>query len=233
MGMQESFFGLGAYTTAEAAKLLHIRPANLRRWVLGYDYKSKNDELMHSPPLWSSQYDLDDREPIIGFRDLIEARVVYRLKNLGLSIQTIRACLAVAREIAGDTHPFSTQKLKTDGKRLYLEVSQRDGGIQLIDLKQKQHAFSKIIEQTFVDLDFDDQGIAERWWIYPTRKTLVIDPDRAFGQAIAADSGVPTSRIAEAVKVEGSALTVAKLFDLPIRVVNDAVKFEAGLLAAA
>ena len=227
-----SNFGVGAYTPSEAAKLLHMSPAMLRRWLYGYSFKRGDSSERHQSPLWQAQYDFDEDEPILGFRDLIEARTVRMLRQIGLGMPTIRHCLATAREIAGDTHPFSTKKLKTDGNRLYMEIASIDGEKSVIDLKHRQHAFSKVIESTFLDLEFED-GVASRWWLNPKRQSLVVDPERSFGQPIAAISGIPTKRLAESVNAEGSARKVSRLFDVPLTVVNDAVKFEASLSKAA
>lgn len=55
---------------------------------------------------------------------------------------------------------------------------------------------------------------------------------RAFGQPIAADYGVPTRVLAEAVKAEGSEKRVSALFEVSSEAVRDAVSFEEALLAA-
>ncbi len=233
MATSHTSFGLGAYSPVEAARLLKISPTMLRRWVYGYSYKPIGRPAGTQPPLWQPQYDYDEDEPVIGFRDLIEARTVRQLRRIGLGLPTIRQCLRAAAQIAGDTHPFSTRKLKTDGKRLYLELlNEADGVRTVIDLKQRQHAFAKVIEQTFLDLEFDGD-VAARWWLNPKDKTLVIDPERSFGQPITAKEGIPTSRLFEAVKAEGSEQRVASLFGVPRRVVRDALRYEEGLRAAA
>ena len=233
MAATHTAFGLGAYSPAEAARLLKISPGRLRRWVFGYSYKPIGRPAGEQPPLWDAQYNYDEDEPVIGFRDLIEARTVRRLLQIGLGLPTIRQCLRTAAQIAGDTHPFSTRKLKTDGKRLYLDLlNETDGVRTVIDLKQRQHAFAKVIEQTFLDLEFEGDVVA-RWWLNPKEKTLVIDPERSFGQPITADGGIPTVRLFEAVLAEKSDDRVASLFGIPRRVVRDAFRYEEGLRAAA
>ena len=65
-----------------------------------------------------------------------------------------------------------------------------------------------------------------------TGMAIVIDPQRSFGQPIAAEFGVPTVALAEAVKSEGSIDRVARLYEVSSAVVRDAVRFEEYLLAA-
>jgi uncharacterized protein (DUF433 family) len=178
--------------------------------------------------LWQPQYGVDQEDPVLGFRDLIEARVVGKLRRLGIGLPTIRTCLATAAEIAGDDHPFSSASFRTDGKRLFLERISAAGERDIIDLKLRQHAFAKVIERSFVDLEFDDRK-ATRWFLLHSKQSIVADPERSFGQPITNDGGVPTSRIAQAVSAEGSVSKVAKLFEIGAAVVRDALAFEKGL----
>lgn len=58
------------------------------------------------------------------------------------------------------------------------------------------------------------------------KRTIVADPERSFGQPIVAEAGVTTSRLAQAVKAEGSVEAAAKLFELRPRLVRDALEYE-------
>lgn len=223
-------FGLGAYSPAEASRLTGLSVSSLRRWLFGYEYH-RDDKMFSQPPLWKPEYGQDQDEPLLGFRDLIEARMVGILRKVGFGMPTIRQCLATASEIAQDEHPFSSAGFRTDGKRIFLERIGSDGHQDLIDLKSKQHAFAKVIERSFLDLDFDAEK-ATRWFVLSGKRTLVIDPARSFGQPITAEAGIPTYRLAQSVKAEGSIQKVARDFEVPIKVVQDAVVFEAALEGA-
>lgn len=218
--MTDAGFGIGAYSLAEAGKLLHISPTTIRRWLFGYSYDHHGPRT-EQEPLWRPQYGFDQEEPLLGFRDLLEARIVRGFREMHIGLPTIRACLEFAREVVDDDHPFSTRRFKTDGRRLFLEA--KDG--RLIDLKDRQHVFRKIVEPSFVDLDFDADA-ASRWWLLPKKRTIVLDPARSFGQPIVAENGVPTSRLAQAVEAEGSLERVAQLYELRPALVRDALAFE-------
>ena len=222
--MRSAEFGLGAYTPAEAAKLTKLSSSALRRWLFGYSY-DHHGPMVHQQPLWTPQYGFDQEEPLLGFRDLIEARIVGRLRKLGIGMPTIRECLKTASEIAQDSHPFSSASFRTDGKRMFLERIGDQGERDVIDLRSKQHAFAKVVEQSFVDLEFDSEK-ATRWFLLPQKQTVVADPERSFGQPIVTVGGVPTHRLAEAVQAEGSAAKVSKIFEVAVEAVRDAVRFE-------
>src|SRR5690606_4780903 len=96
---------------------------------------------------------------------------------------------------------------------------------KLIDLKKKQYVFKQVIESTFKDLDIEDDTVT-RWRPFHGKKSVVIDPTRSFGQPIAAEFGVPTTALADAVQSEGSTEYVAKLYEMSVSAVRDAVQFE-------
>lgn len=232
--MTEAAYGIGAYTPAEAGRLIGVAPSNIRRWLFGYAYDHHGPR-MQQPPLWQPQYGVDRDEPLLGFRDLIEARIVAKLRGLGIGMPTIRVCFETASEIAQDHHPFSSAQFRTDGQRLYLERIGEAGRCDIIDLKNKQLAFPKIIEQSFVDLDFDEEK-AIRWFPLTKSREVVADPERSFGQPIIQAGGVPTYRIAQAFEAEGRSVDkVARLFEVAKSAVKDALAFERqiGRLAAA
>ncbi|WP_439407759.1 DUF433 domain-containing protein [Bradyrhizobium sp. DASA03076] len=150
--------------------------------------------------------------------------------DAGLSILTVRNCLEYARECAGDDHPFSTRRFRTDGRTIFLESMRRTGEDEVLDLKSHQYAIKKVIDRTFKDLDIS-HDIVTRWRPFEGRQSIVIDPKRAFGQPIATNYGVPTVVLADALKAEGSITRVSRLYDVSPSAVRDAVKFEQSLAA--
>jgi uncharacterized protein (DUF433 family) len=221
--------GIGFYTVPEAARLLKIRPLSIRRWLGGYSY-TQGDNTVKMPPLWEPQLPAYEHHIELGFRDLIELRVIKSFLDNGLTLITVRNCLEYARECAKDDRPFSTRRFQTDGRTIFLESLRRTGEDELLDLKNRQYVIKKIIDRTFKDLDLSDD-IVTRWRPFEGKQSIVIDPGRAFGQPIANTYGVPTIVLAEAVKAEGSVERVTKLYDVSAAAVRDAVKFEKSLAA--
>lgn len=223
--MYHAEFGIGAYTPVEAGKLVGTSATNIRRWLFGYSYDHHGPKTAQAP-LWRPQYGVDQDEPLLGFRDLIEARFVARLRELGIGMPTIRICLRTAAQIADDSHPFSSAHFRTDGKRLFLERMGDTGHRDVIDLKTLQHAFPKVIEASFLDLDFDDDK-ATRWFPLAKSREVVADPERSFGTPIVENGGVPTRRIAQVFVAEGRSVDrVAKLFEITKSAVKAALTFE-------
>lgn len=228
--VNHSLIGIGAYTVPEAARLLKIPPINIRRWIGGYNFHG-NDGTRKMPPLWVSQLPIYGDHLELGFRDLIELKFVKEFRKAGLTTQVIRFCLHEARKVISDDRPFSTRRFKTDGKTIFIEGIKESGETQLLDLKKRQYTFKDVIEQSFKDLDIED-GTVTSWRPFRGKKSIVIDPHRSFGQPIAAEYGVPTATLAQAVVSEGTIGRVVRLFEVPASIVRDAVAFENSLMAA-
>ena len=236
--------GRGVYGAAEALRLINfhrleggphktVSRQTIARWLRGYHYKV-GGEARHSEPLWRPDYAVEDNASGVvelSFRDLIELRFVKAFRDVGLSLPTIRECFAQAVDAVDDSRPFSTRKFRTDGKRIFLEITSdvREG--ELIDLKSRQRAFHRIVAPSFRDLEFDVDVVARWFPLGAARKTIVVDPTRAFGRPIVATGGVPTEVLADAVEVEVSADRIAKLYEVPLAAVHDAISFQQQLTA--
>lgn len=221
--------GIGYYTAADAARLLRIPIRNINRWLGGYNYR-KNGEIHSMPPLWNPQLDRAEDHIELGFRDLIELRFVKAFIDAGLGLKTIRYCLEYARECVDNERPFSTQRFQTDGRTIFLESARLTGESELLDLKKAQYIIKDVIQQSFKDLDIEDETVS-RWRPFAGKSSIVIDPERVFGQPIAEKFGVPTTALAQAVEAEDSEEKVSRYYEVPISVVRDAVLFEKSLLA--
>jgi len=182
-------------------------------------------------PLWEPQLPKTNGHIELGFRDLIELRFVQAFIEVGLNLLTIRNCLNYARECVDDPHPFSTRRFQTDGRTIFLDSAKKAEDNQLLDLKKRQYVIKRIIERSFKDLDIENEAVS-RWRPFRGKSSIVIDPERAFGQPVAAKYGVPTIALSQAVLAEGSVSAVARLYEVSAGVVRDAAAYEKSLLAA-
>lgn len=223
-------FGKGLYGLNEAARLIGAQRRSVRRWMLGYSFK-QNGEARRSNPLWEPDLPQFDDQLELSFRDLIELRFIHEFSKAGIGLKAIRNCLDYARECVKSDRPFSSGRFRTDGKTIFLESLQEAGDPKLLDLRKNQYVFKKVVERTFRDLDLKEDMVV-RWRPYRGKASIVVDPNRSFGQPIASNSGVPTVALAEAFEAEGSVSRVAKLYEVDTSVVNDAVRYERELRAA-
>lgn len=222
--------GIGLYTVNDVAQLLKTPARTIRRWMAGYGYV-RDGEVRQIPPLWQPDIGMIDGQLELSFRDLIELRFVRAFVGMGMDLRTVKSCMELARECVESDRPFSSGRFRTDGKTIFLESLHRLDEPALIDLRKNQYVFKAVVEQTFRDLDIEED-IVRRWRPYGGKDSIVVDPERSFGQPVAARFGVPTVVLAEAVEAEGSIARVAALYEVDRAVVRDAVKFHEELAAA-
>lgn len=205
--------------------MVGMSPQTLRRWLLGSEHAVRENEVVRERPLRQPQDAIDEDDGVLlGFRDLVDARIVHALRTKRIGIPTIRTCLDRARQMLGKEHPFSTSQFKTDGKTIFLEITRGLDEPQLIDLKRSQGVFNSVVAPSLADLDFGKDG-AERWWLLHGKKIIVADPVRAFGQPIIAEAGITTARIVEAVAAEGSIAKVAQIYEIKSRLIREALAY--------
>jgi uncharacterized protein (DUF433 family) len=231
--------GRGAYSAVESLRLINFnRPGlpparrvsrnTVTRWLRGYSHGE--DRSRYSAPLWKPDYENDDDQIELSFRDLIELRFVKTFRDLGIGLTTIRDCYRRAVEEVRDDRPFSTQRFRTDGRTIFLDITEKDHDGRMIDLKKRQQVFRTIIEPSLRDLEFDASTVA-RWYPLGMRhRSVLVDPSRSFGRPIVRH-GVPTEILADAVKVEGSVETVASLYEVTKAEIRSALLFEQRLAA--
>lgn len=221
-----SLIGIGLYTVAEASRLTGIPPGRLRRWLRGYTWRT-GDRRAASEPVWLRQVPEIDGTVGLGFLDLMEARFVNAFREAKVPWPVIRRCAEHARELIDSDHPFSSQRFRTDGRTIFVEVLDRTGERQLLALAKSQFAFAHVIGPSlYAGIEFSDRDMPARWWPMGERTPVVIDPARSFGQPIVSNGGVPTRTLADAVAAEGSVAKVARLFRLEPQAVRAALRFE-------
>jgi uncharacterized protein (DUF433 family) len=217
----DSWLGIGLYTAAEAARLLGLPVAKVRRWLGGY----RRAERAYAP-LWTPQLPKLDDQLGLGFLDLMQVRVVARVvAETDISLQKLRRALALAGELVDHAHPLTTARFRTDGRRLLFEIGRETETPQIYDVLGNQYGFHRIIEPSFKDVDLDVE--ITRWWPLGKQRLVVIDPKRSFGAPISSVSGLPTATLALAAERHGSPREAARWYPPATeREVRDATAFE-------
>jgi len=211
--------GLGVYLPSEAARLTGVPVQSIRNWMLGRPDREA---------LWESEHSEWSEGLILGFRDLMEARIVHALRMHRFSLQELRGTMNYAREQIGDVRPFSTRDFKVAGKETFLDLP--DGILTVSRKNRGQSVFREAILPVLKSVEYGERG-ANLFWPQLRKRTIALNPEVAFGKPILFDSGIPTDVIARSVAAEGSIKMTARYFEIPTAQVRDAVKFESDLAA--
>ena len=218
----------GIYTIPEASRLTRVSTSRIRRWMKGYDFKTKK-ERHHSNPVWTGQLPRIDEQIAVGFKDLMEIRFVHAFLQKGVTWKTMREAHLKAKARLGTDHPFCTHKFATDGRHILQEDAQASGDDSFINIVNDQREFNRIVTPFLKELEFDQGNL--RWWPLGRERLVVVDPVRNMGQPSVTRSGVPTRVLANSVKANDSLNQVARWYEVTLQEVKDAVAFEESLAA--
>ena len=227
----DSLLGVGIYSVAEAARLTRVSPWRIRRWVSGYSFMSQGEQ-HSSPPVWQGDIPRIEGGTALSFRDLLEIRAIDVFLEAGVSWKALRRAEKLGRKLLDTTHPFSTNRIRTDGRQLFAEIYEEDREPTLMDLIDSQRVFRAFVSPYLRDLSFSDAGVPICWWPYQQSRRIVIDPQRSFGQPIVRREGVPTRVLASAFNTMQSESKVAHWYGVATAAVGAAVGYEGTLLAA-
>jgi uncharacterized protein (DUF433 family) len=225
-----NLIGVGIYSVPEAHRLTGVSTWCIRRWLAGYSYVY-NGARRASPPVWTPDIPAVDGHRAISFLDLIEVRFVDAFLKQGISWKLIRKAEEKGREAFNTTHPFATNRFRSDGRTVLATVDHQ-GCSRLLDIIKSQRVFDSIVQPFIQRIDFADDGRPMVWWPLATSKRVVIDPLRCFGQPIVSSEGVPTHILFAARKSGQTLGEISQWYEVEKPSVQAAIRFEKQLLVA-
>ncbi len=215
-----TLLGHGVYSFSEVQRLTGVSSRRIRYWFLG-DSRRKG-------PVEPRDYSavLPD-DSILSFLDLVDAMVVGKLREAGVSLQYLRKVYGALRSELGCSHPFSLSQdvLLTDGRQVFVHFADEFGEQQLREVLTRQNAFPEVLLDYMRRIDYDPMSaLAERWNI---ANGIVVDPTRCFGKPIIDGAGVGTAVLAAAFDANaGDQDLVADWYGVAPEDVQLAVEFE-------
>jgi uncharacterized protein (DUF433 family) len=222
---------LPAYSTAEAARYLHMPEETLRSWIIGRWYpaagQSKRSKALIRPD--------DPRRKYLSFINLVEAHILAAIRRRhGVSLAKIRPALDYARHEFTTERPLIDHRFQTDGLDLFVE---RYGDL-INASRQGQKAMKEIIGVYLKRIERDADGLPIK--LYPfTRDTesdtvpksdprvIVMNPAVSFGRPVIAGTGIPAQSVYERYKAGDSVGDLARDFRLDAGTIEEAIRCEA------
>ena len=213
-----------AYGLAEAARYLKLPPATLRSWVVGREY-SAGERVRTFVPLIQPAI---KRPPTLSFYNLVEAHVLrsFRTEH-GVAIRELRKAIRFAEDKLDIERLLLSKELRTHAGNVFL-----DKYGQLINLNRSgQLAMRRLLEEHLKRVEWDNWKFPVRLYPYvspePTaEKSIVIDPDIAFGRPIVMRAGVSTGAIVGRIDAGEPVNEIAQDYDLTVQEIEDAALYE-------
>jgi uncharacterized protein (DUF433 family) len=220
--------GTGIYTPREVSRLAGLSSSRVTRWARGYSFRSSGSSRRSEPVIAREP----DHTQSLNFLDLVEVLFVKSFLEHGVKMRTIRCAAEKAVELFGTHHPFAVKKFETDGRTVFARLEDRDKSHErILDIVRGQSEFLAVVSRYLKQIDYDYAGEASRWWPLGKSEPIVVDPKLSFGTPVTAAGHVPTFAIFGALTAGESAEKVADWYDIPVREVGAAKKFEQRMAA--
>lgn len=224
-----SLLGKGIYTVPDASRLSGVSSRRIRYWLKGLPSEDATES--EDRRLWKGELRPIEDKLALGFLDLQEVRFIDAFLKAGVSWGLLRRAHAIARDRYGIEHPFCTRQFVTDGGEIIEKTGDSLDGIAYEEVVRGQRVFPKVIDPFIRELEFADNDQLVRWWPLGRQRAVVLDPQRQFGQPIAANSGIATDVLQAAAKAGQTVEEISEWYELDAASVRDAIEFEAKLAA--
>ena len=209
--------GQGIFTAADAARILKMPYPKANYWFKYYAKQklSVATEFIYHFPV---------RDIIaVNFLTLIEMYVFYILKENGIKTSKIVKAHTIMSNFSRTPYPFAKEDIYINSNKKSLLFGRED---QLITADE--HLQTVMIQglKLFIDkVQFNDEGIANKFYPLGKDKTIVVNPEHQFGQPIIEGTNILTETIYNLSVGGDSHGFIANLCDISLKNVEDAIEF--------
>jgi uncharacterized protein (DUF433 family) len=213
-----------AYTIAEAARYLRLPQSTLGHWVRGH----KTFKPILTTP---------NGGPILSFVNLVEAHVLWAItRQHQIKLPNVREAVDYLKVRVNEPHPLAAIDLEHDGVDIVVRIL----GDIINATRKGQVAMKEIVEASLRRIQRGPDGKTPVA-LYPfitddismDRKSVMFNPEIAFGRLVIVDSGVPTTEVAQRYKAGESMDELADDYGLLRNDIEDAVRCELHVATAA
>ncbi len=220
-------FGLPLYTVAEAARFLDVPTSTFATWSKGYVRRPPRRRSVTGAPIVTS-VEAEHGYPSIPFVGLAEAMVLAAFRRGGVSLQHIRRAVTIIEREIGLEHALASRRLYTDGAVIlydYAEAKQEQELKGLTEVVSRQRVFAPAVEEYLKRIEYGSDGWATRLVSPATsRRVVVADPRRSFGQPIFIHGGVRVEDVLDRWRAGDSLVEAAEDFGVPPEDVEDILR---------
>lgn len=215
------------YAIADAARIVRVPAATLRSWAVGRPYATSSGQRQWTPLIRIA----DRAHARLSFTNLVELHVLGVLRGKHVRVDRIRTATKFIREEMGTEHPLADIDTQTDCVDVYVEYFGK-----LMNASRSQAEIRPMVERHLERIERDEKGLARR--LFPAMREnaprlVVIDPARRFGRPVLASANIETSAIADRFDAGDSTEALAEDFGVSAESIEEALRFEKQLHAAA
>jgi uncharacterized protein (DUF433 family) len=208
--------GTGLYSIPDVAFILDLPKGKVRRWIKDFWKARLNDD-------YSRKYSSGEgSDNVVHFHTLIEFYVFYQLRQLKISTsQIINAYHTLAEELS-TPYPFASSKVLLGGGYILFMLNNSkliNGDVS------KQMAVKEIIQSFSKKIEFSNTEIASCYYPMGIQSHVIVDPHHQFGQPTIKNTNILAQVIADLYDAGESTDFLSRLYQLPIKEIEDAIYF--------
>lgn len=223
---------IAAYRPGQVAAWLNLPTATVRAWAKGQHYKVRDKRGFFKPVIEPTRLGVSRDGPLaFSFVNFVELHVLSALRRVhSIPLPKIRQSIEyLARHYPGVEHPLADLDLLTDGLDVWLAELGR-----LISVSAHgQMGIKDVLEAHLKRVDRGPHGEALRLYPFPRPgdvaqqpRSIVIDPEIAFGRPTLAGTGIPTQVIAGRFDAGESLESLVEDFARPADDILEAIRWE-------
>ena len=219
--MTYSYVGYGVYTYPDLMRIVGITRTRIKGLVDGHIRQDKSRK-----PIINKRSFIFENKEYFSFLDLIEIKFIKHFLDQGVPRKNIILAYNKLKEEFKKEHPFATKFVADNTNNIFMD-NEKD----LVSSLDNQVWMRELAKMDLLEgIDFENE-LAARWYPYKDElPEIVLDPEYNYGMPILKSCNIKTSSIYDAyVAEQGNADVVADWFNIPVDLVNQAVKYETRL----
>lgn len=210
--------GLGIYTASEIAQILRVPYRKVYIWMNKY-WDGKLGKEYDSNYSWKS-----NGSRAVSFHTFIEFYVMMRFSEAGVPPRNVLTAHSELSKMYNSAFPFALKEvlkgIHSDGKQIFLKTKKG-----IIELNGTRQFNLEIIQMFFVNLDFDKDNLASRFWPLGKEKSILVDPNRRFGHPVIDGKNIEPEIIQNHFKAGDPINYIAHVYKLSEKEVSDAIEY--------
>lgn len=210
-----NIIGSGIYTAADASRILKIPYTKAKYW-----FKHYAKQKFPSASNYTYHFNVKDISAV-NFLTLVEMYVFYTLKEKGIGTNKIMEAHTVMASFLNTPYPFAKEDIYVDSKSLLFG---RDDQLITAD-RNLQTVIVQVLKPFIKKISFSDDRLARKFYPLGKRRSIVVNPENQFGQPIIEGTNILVETVYSLSRGGESKQLIAKLYDISIRNVEDAIEF--------
>jgi uncharacterized protein (DUF433 family) len=223
---------MAAYRPGQVAAWLSLPTATVRAWAKGQRYDQGGRRRFFKPVIEPTRLGVAPNAPLaLSFVNFVEIHVLSALRRVhAIPLPKIRSSIEyLARCYPRVQHPLADLDLLTDGLDVWLDELGRLVAVS----GHGQLGIKDVLEAHLRRVDRGPGGKALRLYPFPRPgdvaqqpRSIVIDPEVAFGRPTLAGTGIPTRVISGRFDAGESPESLADDFACPTADIYEAIRWE-------